>query len=304
MAKIGTSNGATNSGSVMMGQHVTNMLSAGWTIPSYGTGLDGTYSASGAGWSIASLNSGRDQAWVRVRDPAGRREETFQMQNSGGLTNLIRRKVSALQKFSGGSPSAGVTPSAIDELIIAGYGTDAAPSWDQLCNVGGAVQVRYHSVCENVPVSGVYMHSLVGQRLGSVDFSHWLLTDAMAAGTHDVNDVDPATYMFWSTTVNRICFWAGYGKAGVSARAMAVVTNQLAFGGALLPHPGSTNNVGGRALVYDASYYKGLSTWYLLKGQGLAYPNVLNRDTDCRIYYGTTGAGVMPPGMNGVNPVM
>lgn len=75
-------------------------------------------------WStIAKVNHAG--AWVRLTDPANGAEYTLQFNGTTG----IRRKYSAAAKFTGGSPGATQTPSATDEGIATGGGTDAAPTY-------------------------------------------------------------------------------------------------------------------------------------------------------------------------------
>lgn len=98
---------------------------AGWTVPSSSDGT--TYNA--AGDQITQVGSGAGglnnlNAWFRLRSPAGL-EYTFQVTNAS--TN-VRIKVSDAAGFIGGTPGATQTPSATDEGIVLGSGTDASPS--------------------------------------------------------------------------------------------------------------------------------------------------------------------------------
>lgn len=92
------------------------LLEAGWTRQgsSDGTSFDNTGATDY--WAGALGNS----SWVRMQDPAGVREIIVQR----GTTNLLwREKWSHSAKFTGGTPSATVPPTATDEQNINGNNT-------------------------------------------------------------------------------------------------------------------------------------------------------------------------------------
>lgn len=114
-------------GAVAMFDLKTHLKSVGHTVKSSSdattynsTGDQITSGASGAsGWA-------NNNAWVRIQSPDGYREFTIQR----GTTNVLWRvKFSRAAKFTGGSPDATHTPSATDEAIIIGGGTDASPTF-------------------------------------------------------------------------------------------------------------------------------------------------------------------------------
>ena len=104
------------------------LVTAGWTYQASGAGTGQSYNAGGkvftntgsgtTGWSNTN-------AWARLQDPGGTREFVFQHDNA----SKTRIKYSASARFTGGSPAAGVAPSAADERIIWGGGTDASPTF-------------------------------------------------------------------------------------------------------------------------------------------------------------------------------
>jgi hypothetical protein len=105
---------------------VEMLVSAGWSYKASGDGLSG-YSSTGkifTGTGAGALGWGNNRAWARVQDPGARREICIQRD----ATNGTRIKLSASAKFVGGSPSATVVPSATDERVIWGSGTDASPT--------------------------------------------------------------------------------------------------------------------------------------------------------------------------------
>lgn len=104
-----------------------------------------THAGTGAG-GMSNTN-----AWFRIQDPDGSREWTFQ--RSTTVTSW-RVKASALDGFTGGTPSATATPSATDEQILLGGGTDASPTWGTLfVNVK---TWRWHMVGWDVAEDGVW----------------------------------------------------------------------------------------------------------------------------------------------------
>lgn len=102
------------------------LVAAGWSYKASGDGLAG-YNATGkvfTGTSSGALGWNNNRAWARLQGPAATREIVIQHNAAGGL----RLKYSASAKFIGGTPSATVTPSATDERVLRGAGTDATPT--------------------------------------------------------------------------------------------------------------------------------------------------------------------------------
>ena len=106
-----------------------NMLTgAGWVIKSSGDGVS-NYSSSGStfsgGGATGAHGFSNANAWLRLQDPGGGREITIQVDST---VYSARIKYSPSAKFTGGSPSYQQTPSATDEQILCGAGTDASPT--------------------------------------------------------------------------------------------------------------------------------------------------------------------------------
>jgi len=103
------------------------LVSAGWTYQASGDGLAG-YSSTGKVFtntvSGAALSWSNPKAWARIRGPAGRE---FILQHNNDATARI--KYAAVGGFTGGAPSATVTPSSTEERVLRGGGTDAAPTF-------------------------------------------------------------------------------------------------------------------------------------------------------------------------------
>lgn len=90
-----------------------------------------TYNASGGQVTSGATGAGglgNANAWVRVRFHGGR-EVTFQR---GAFSTQWRAKYSAKAYFTGGSPGVARTPSATDEALRIGGGTDASPTFTTL----------------------------------------------------------------------------------------------------------------------------------------------------------------------------
>lgn len=110
---------------------LTEMLAgAGWLYMESGDGL----SSFGAGkvftnFTASAANSwNNSKAWVRMQDPGGTKEFVFQTGpgTGGAIDRTVRFKYSPGAKFVSGSPSATVAPSATDEKMVLGSGTDAS----------------------------------------------------------------------------------------------------------------------------------------------------------------------------------
>ncbi len=90
-----------------------------------------TYNAAGDQITVPGSGAGgmaNNNAWFRIRAPggAGAQEWTFQR----GTTNPVWRvKRSLSNPFTGGSPGATQTPSATNEFVVMGGGTDASPTF-------------------------------------------------------------------------------------------------------------------------------------------------------------------------------
>jgi hypothetical protein len=105
---------------------------AGWTVTKSSDGT--TYNSGGD--QISSGSSGANgmdnaKAWFVIKMPGVNRSFCLQRTSSVGANTSYnwRIKYSASSGFSGGSPGILQTPSAADEKIMLGGGTDAAPSW-------------------------------------------------------------------------------------------------------------------------------------------------------------------------------
>lgn len=116
-------NGAvTTSGGVFL-RFKNALVSAGWVILSSGTGTSGSYS-SNSDIITTEAQFNNTLTWFVIKHPVKSLQICLQIIT----TSSIRVKYSAVAGFSGGSPSATRVPSATDEFVTFGFGTDASPS--------------------------------------------------------------------------------------------------------------------------------------------------------------------------------
>lgn len=305
MAKVGSVNYITDAiknAPYVIYNTVVALLLAGWTIQSYGTGTAGSYVTSGAGWGLASISTNA-LAWVRVREPGARgREWTFQVFFNSPNWYQVRAKYSANATFSGGSPSANQTPSATDESIRLGAGTDAAPTAGILCPIG--VALRHHCVAFNAAVGNSYPWYSWAHNSGTSTLQGVLFQDALVSGSYDVSDVDPAVAYAGLGLAGTAAFWSGYGTGAPAIQTMAMITSQLGADGARIDDPTSGKKNACRVEWYGATLLKGFSHGVVLKGQGHAHPNRGLNGTDAWAYVGPASAGVLFPYLDATVPLL
>jgi hypothetical protein len=93
------------------------LIDAGYTVP--GSADGSTFSQSGVNKWVSATVADTTGAWIRLQDPAGIVEHEFQCISTASFA----WRVSATSKFTGGSPSATVAPTATDQQFI--FGTSA-----------------------------------------------------------------------------------------------------------------------------------------------------------------------------------
>lgn len=118
-------------GSVAMYDLKEMLKAAGWTVESSSDGT--TYNASGdqiTGGGSGANGMANTNAWFRISNPDG---VEYVIQR-GTSNRMWRIKASAVATFTGGSPGATQVPSATDEGVMLGSGTDASPTFELLFN--------------------------------------------------------------------------------------------------------------------------------------------------------------------------
>lgn len=136
MTQVFTVNQLPATGAVAWYNWKTAAKASGWTVASSGDGT--SYNAAADIITSGAAGGGgldNTNAWFRIVDPAGLREYTIQRTTSA---TVWRVKYSASAKFTGGSPSATRVPSATDEGVTVGAGTDASPSGASIMHTNGA----------------------------------------------------------------------------------------------------------------------------------------------------------------------
>ena len=176
----------------------TTLKAAGWTSQGGGDGL-AAYSAVSADlvftsaqpWVAGANGFGQVRAWERLREPGGGRELVWQYGAVTGIAGQWRVKISPVSRFTGGTPSATQVPSATDEFVLAGGGTDASPTY-----------VRY-----SISTSTLESSRLVAMVDQSSPYGLWFSTVGPAAAPqrlfyfHDpivdasTSDPDPMVYL-------------------------------------------------------------------------------------------------------------
>ncbi len=169
----------------------TLLKTMGWTVKSSSDGT--TYNSTGDQITQGGTGAGgmaNNAAWFRIQQPGANGRE-FTVQGQGVNTYLARIKYSGGPStgFTGGSPGATQTPSATDEKIILGGGTDAAPTYAQFIQT---------------PESSQRFNMLAGDSASNYNFLWWTQTtgdnwaytgmylDVLVSGTYPLADVDPA----------------------------------------------------------------------------------------------------------------
>lgn len=203
-------NDAPATGNFAMYDIIATLLQGGWTKKADSDGT--TYSSTGVqvtGGNTGTNGLGNTNAWVRMADPANGRELCIQR----GTTSLLWRiKISHSAKFTGGTPSATQVPSATDEQVLNGTGTDAAP-------VGGTVFTadnlyHLHCGCDNAaPYDFWWATTLittgVTQKMG--------LFLNMTIGSYSSLDAAPYIVGFGGVPVISLAILgSGYYKKGLS----------------------------------------------------------------------------------------
>lgn len=141
------------SGSVAMYNFINCLETAGWTQVTAGN--SGSYYTSApfitSGGPIAN-GLGNNYSWTRIRSPSGVQEFTIQRITANTTWRL---KYSMAAGFVGGSPNGSTTPSATDQVVMLGGGTDAAPTGIALFTTDNTY--RFNAAADNASPYGFYM---------------------------------------------------------------------------------------------------------------------------------------------------
>lgn len=153
-------NAVPNGYGAAMSATVEMLVAAGWVYKASGDGL-AAYNATGkvfTGTAAGATQWNNTRAWCRLADPSDAREICLQHNAAAGL----RWKCSRVSKFVGGTPSATVVPSAADERVIWGAGTDAAPTFSNFFGTGVATAgCRFQGAAKSAAPYGFWVGSNV-----------------------------------------------------------------------------------------------------------------------------------------------
>lgn len=191
------SNPAT--GAVCMYKLIATLIAAGWTKTRDSDGT--TYSAVGAQVTSGAAGAnglGNANAWVVLQAPAvGGQQRSICFQRGG--TNLVWRwKYSYAAGFIGGAPDAVTVPSAADELVKYGGGTDGAPTFQQTIGNDGAM--RFNCCAGDLTVGYAFWWNAFPT--GNAATTHYgMLLEIMSPASYpSPDDLDPA--VLYAVTAN------------------------------------------------------------------------------------------------------
>ena len=221
------------------------LKSAGWTVKSSSDGS--TYNATGDQITTSSSGAGginNTRSWFRIQQPGSiARELTIQNTTAG---TSWRVKYSTSAGFTGGSPAATVTPTATDEQVIYGSGTDASPSGATLFSSSGSSRL-------NVAVGGIaenYSFYMISTALGSSNPNAIFYFDVLQPFSIASEDQDPCVMYISSSTTptlitessNAVRGWlkkglSGEGFVNIPACAYYSGSNTIVAPNALGTHP-------------------------------------------------------------------
>jgi hypothetical protein len=185
-------NNSPATGNIAMYIAMTLLVSAGWTVKSSSDGT--TYNSTGN--QITSGNSGagglaNSKAWFRIQAPlfnSQTRELIFQTSSSTNAS--FRIKYSASAGFIGGSPGAIQTPSATDEVIILGAGTDAAPTFSSQFSTDATY--HFHMMAGDSSIGySFYFFANTGGAQPANALNACFIFDVLQIGSYNSLDTDP-----------------------------------------------------------------------------------------------------------------
>ncbi len=195
MSFIYAVNNAPATGAVAMFNLKELMKAAGWVVRGSGDATSFSSSADILTTGASGTNGlGNTSSWFRIQCPlmgGVQRELTIQR----GTTDLLWRiKYSYSTAFTGGTTSATRTPSATDEQVLHGSGTDAAPVGATL--FGANAGYKHQIGCAD-GYDGMMFYSIAyGHNAGAV--SHAFFFDQLQ--TDSINAADVDGYMFYLNT--------------------------------------------------------------------------------------------------------
>lgn len=231
------------------------LASGGWTLhgSSNGTSFDIT---GGTDYWSSAANINHNKAWIRLRS-LNSSEIVFQTDASTGL----RWKYSKGAQFSGGSPSATQVPSAADEVVVCGSGTDGSPGFDAVFGGSLGIQQVYVDGTSAPP-----MFYSLGYNSGGGNPTHSIVCDVAA----NPESGDGELYVMWARS--SVCMKSGtlcdplsagcprswlYAELGGSAGFVTTPMLAMADGSnAVIPNGGNTSARTGKDPTLACTYFR------------------------------------------------
>jgi hypothetical protein len=277
-----TWNTSTNpaTGSVAMYAFLAAMIASGWadTKDSDGT----TYAPAGGqitGGAAGAHGLGNASAWFVISN--GTRQ--YCVQRSAANDTQWRIKYSPAAGFTGGAPAATQVPSATDEVVLLGAGTDAAPTYATLFATNGSYRLN---ICAG-KVAALWCFYMMTWPLGNAGGNGMLwASEVMSAGTYPAADTDHQANIL-QVTINP---WSQVNLSLAS-------NNVKGYVGGLLP----ANWVS----IRPAQYYDGVGGFQAAPAQVGTNGDGVNawtgNDDLLPIYYGRPSNVAAPTGYKGLS---
>lgn len=172
-------------GAIAMYTLKTALKAAGWTVKKSSDGT--TYNSTGDQITTGASGAGglaNSKAWFVIEMPSSTRQICIQRT---AANTTYRIKYSGAAGFTGGSPGATQTPSATDEIVVLGSGTDASPTGGSTFTTDNTYRMNF-AVGESAEGYSFYM---ICNTTGSTTLTSMMLFDVMLTGSYSPSDTDP-----------------------------------------------------------------------------------------------------------------
>ena len=292
-------NNTPATGAVLLYTYKELLKTATWTIPSSSDGT--TYNAAGDQITTGASGAGgfaNNSAWIYAKQPGSNRGLVWQR----GTTNLLWRiKYSPSAGFSGGTPGATRVPSATDEVVLCGGGTDAAPTFATILPTDGTY--RWNAIAyDTAPYGTLHFGFPTGGGNPNVGFALDPLTGT-AAG-------DPDPYALYLPQNSTTAFRGAAGSQDFTTEngthtpkgflgALGTASN---FVGILPAFPGTPAGVGATTAALPANPFTSDNEgepFYYARRNALAaprgrkgYSSLMRVNLTAGLTTGTTGASL------------
>lgn len=278
MANIFSTN-LTGTGAAMIFALKTLLKTAGWTVRSSGDAT--TYNASGDQITHAGGGAGgmaNTRAWFVVRMPGTTRELCFQRTTNN---TLWRVKYSKADGFTGGSPSANTVPSAADEQVIHGSGSDASSTGAALF----ATDSTYYTqiMAQDAAPYGFWLGSYLASTRAVATA---LFLDPLAADSYPNGDGDPYVLR---TSQGAAAWLSGQNQGSLSN---------------MINGPVAWINDSGFGAMPACAPVNWSSTTLRVLSAGSGANAISNEDVFLPVIYGRSSSDTPPNGIKGVSSLL